>query len=107
MRAPLGMAMAGRIGLNRGRFFLMSWLMKLPIKLLIALAAILVLLLFTIQNPGKTVGLQLFGWPEKPYPAHFSVVVFVCFAVGLLVGVMMLSGKKGSSGGSGGSSKSK
>ena len=81
--------------------------MKFPLKLIIALVAVLVLLLFTLQHPKQMVQLDLFGWPKAPdNQVPVPIVVFICFVVGLFVGLIAKSGKKSSTAASsGGKSK--
>jgi len=81
--------------------------MKLGVKLIIGLLAILVLLLFTLQHPKDTVQLDLFGYPDPPYKMPVPLLVFAVFVIGLFVGLISKGGKKGStpSGGSSGKSK--
>ncbi|GEM_PF-3351604 len=75
--------------------------MRLGVKLIIALLAILLLLLFTLQHPRDTVSLDLFGYPDPPYKMPVPLFAFAIFALGLIVGlVSKASGKKGGSGGS-------
>jgi uncharacterized integral membrane protein len=76
--------------------------MKFWVKLVIALLAILVLLLFTLQHPRDTVSLDLFGYPDPSYKMPVPLFTFAIFVFGLVVGIIIKGGSKkgGSSGGS-------
>jgi uncharacterized integral membrane protein len=75
--------------------------MKFGVKLIIALLAILLLLLYTLQHPRDMVNLALFGYPDPPYKMPVPLLVFGVFALGLIVGLISKGGgKKSSSGGS-------